>query len=42
LGRLYQIGEGVAQDLDQAIYWYERAAENGSDAAARNLQKLLP
>ena len=42
LGRLYQMGVGVDRDINQAIYWYEQAAKNGSAAAKRNLEKLLP
>jgi TPR repeat protein len=26
---MYENGEGVVQDLDQALYWYRKAAEAG-------------
>jgi TPR repeat protein len=39
---LYQLGIGVEKDLDQAIFWYEKAAEQGSVAAQNNLKQLLP
>lgn len=36
LGQLYFNGEGVEKDLDHAMFWYNRAADNGfSDAQYR-------
>ena len=29
LGLLYRDGDGVAEDADKAVYWYEKAAEQG-------------
>ena len=29
LGQLYFKGEGVKKDLDHALYWYNKAANNG-------------
>ena len=29
LGLMYEIGEGVEQDIDQAVKWYGKAAEQG-------------
>lgn len=37
---MYQHGKGVEKDIDQAIYWYKKAAEQG-DAFAKAMLKLL-
>lgn len=37
LGRCYDKGLKVAQDYQQALYWYQKAAEQGHDKAANNL-----
>lgn len=37
LGRCYDKGIKVAQDYKQALYWYQKAAEQGHDKAANNL-----
>ena len=37
LGNYYYIGEFVAQDFEQATYWYRKAAENGFAWAQLNL-----
>ena len=37
LGYLYLEGKGVAQDYQQAIYWYTKAAERGNPNAQFNL-----
>ena len=29
LGTIYSLGYGVEKDMEQAIYWYTKAAENG-------------
>jgi TPR repeat protein len=35
----YQDGIRVAQDTDKAIYWYEKAAKQGSKYARKVLDK---
>jgi len=41
LGRLYQFGkEGVAKDYEQAILWYKKAAEHGSQRAKSSVESL--
>lgn len=37
LGILYDLGQGVAQDYQQALYWYVKAAEQGDIKAQNNL-----
>lgn len=41
LGRLYEQGEGVAQNYTEALRWYRSAAELGDEAAMRNLAWML-
>ena len=33
LGLLYSIGQGVPQDIDQAVSWYRKSAETGDSYA---------
>jgi len=40
LGLLYLDGQGVPQDLDQAVKWFIRSAEQGYDKAQLNLGAL--
>lgn len=37
LGNCYSKGKGIYQSDSNAIYWYEKAAEQGNDIAMRNL-----
>jgi len=37
LGEMYAKGEGVEEDLDEAVLWFTRAAENGNLRAQRVL-----
>ena len=37
VGYAYEIGEGVAQNYKQAVYWYTKAAEQGYAKAQNNL-----
>lgn len=37
LGYRYRFGEGVTQDLDQAVHWYRRAAAQDHELALSNL-----
>lgn len=42
MGFAYQFGEwGINPDREKAIYWYQRAADQGNKAAINLLQKLL-
>ncbi|HDN26502.1 MAG TPA: sel1 repeat family protein [Thioploca sp.] len=40
LAKLYERGEGVGKDYEQAIFWYQKAAEHGSDHAKDRLESL--
>ena len=40
LAVIYQTGDRVEQDLGQARHWFERAAENGHEEAARILATM--
>ena len=33
LGKLYQRGVGLSQDLEQAVYWYQAASQQGNSEA---------
>jgi len=41
VGQLYRLGKGVAQDDQQAVLWYRRAAAQGYAPAQRNLQLMV-
>jgi localization factor PodJL len=41
LGSLYERGDGVPQDLRQAVAWYQRGADRGNVNAMHNLAVLL-
>jgi len=36
----YENGRGVKKDIDKAIYWYEKAAENGDEDAPEAIESL--
>ena len=40
LGYYYREGYGVSQDLEQAIYWYSKSAEQGNTCAQEALDEL--
>lgn len=40
LGLCYAIGEGVAKDYKQAVYWYRKAADQGNETAKWALRIL--
>lgn len=40
LGVMYEFGKGVAADLSQALFWYEKAAAQKHHDAKRDLKKL--
>ena len=40
LGWVYQTGDGVAQNYDNACEWYEEAAAQGGDMAKEALNRL--
>ena len=37
LGLMYEKGQGVAQDYEQAVFWYDKAAVQGATFAQTNL-----
>jgi len=39
IGRLYYLGKGVTKDVDKAIYWYEKSAEQGDKYARKALDR---
>ncbi|MDR2636978.1 MAG: hypothetical protein LBB55_01420, partial [Zoogloeaceae bacterium] len=39
MGRIYEYGEGLAQDDAKAVYWHLKAAEYGDIYAQRHLAK---
>jgi len=41
LGYMYEIGQGVEQDYDMAIYWYARAMDEDQDWVATMHQSLV-
>ncbi|GBB92328.1 hypothetical protein RclHR1_00020031 [Rhizophagus clarus] len=41
LAFLYEQGEGTEKSIEQAIYWYEKAANNESHEAKEKLDGLL-
>lgn len=40
IGRIYESGQGVRQDLVEAARWYRLAAEQGNAAAQASLDRL--
>ena len=40
VGWCYENGRGVSQNIDQAVYWYKKAASYGNQTAADNLKRL--
>ena len=40
LGYMYGTGQGVTQDYNQAVYWYNKAADQGNQKAIAALNKL--
>ena len=40
LGEMYEQGQGVSRDLDMAMTWYQRAAEQGHPIALAHVKKL--
>ena len=40
LGNCYYHGQGVSQDLAQAIQWYRKASEQGYQPSQRALREL--
>ncbi|GBB84146.1 hypothetical protein RclHR1_01080002 [Rhizophagus clarus] len=41
LAKMYEDGDWVQKDIDQAIYWYNKSAEQGHQTAQDNLNELL-
>ena len=40
VGRLYDVGEGIAPSGKQAVYWYEKAHKQGNLKATYNLGQI--
>ena len=40
IGRRYELGNGVEQNIETAIEWYQKAAEAGNKKAADRLAEL--
>ncbi|GBC22494.2 kinase-like domain-containing protein [Rhizophagus irregularis DAOM 181602=DAOM 197198] len=40
LGNMYKNGDGIAKDIDKAIHWYKKAAEQGYQNAQNKLEIL--
>ena len=40
LGEMYEAGLGVTRDLDTAMSWYQRAADQGHPLAVAHMKKL--
>ncbi|GES98810.1 kinase-like domain-containing protein [Rhizophagus clarus] len=41
LGLMYENGDGIKKDLNQAIYWYEKSANQGNQDAQNGLENLF-
>lgn len=41
LGQMYEMGEGVSADREKAVFWYQKAAEQGSIPAKQRLEQLV-
>ncbi|PKK69042.1 hypothetical protein RhiirC2_749090, partial [Rhizophagus irregularis] len=39
---MYENGEGIVKNIDQAIYWYKKSAEQGDQDARNKLEELFP
>ena len=40
LATMYEYGDGIKKDMNQAIYWYKKSAEQGDEDAQNKLQEL--
>ena len=40
MGECYEMGNGVEKDLDEAIRWYQKAADQGVPAAVQKIETL--
>lgn len=40
VGEYYEFGKGVPKDLEQAVVWYQKAAELECEAAVEALKRL--
>jgi TPR repeat protein len=39
---MYENGEGIVGDINQAIYWHRKSAEQGDQDARDKLEELFP
>jgi TPR repeat protein len=37
---MYENGDGIKKDINQAIYWYEKSAKQGDNDAQNKLEEL--
>jgi TPR repeat protein len=37
---MYTMGKGVAQNDDEALYWYQKAAEQGLNEAKQMIKEI--
>ena len=40
IGQMYESGQGVAQDYDEAMKWYRKAADAGNTYAKNQLHEI--
>jgi TPR repeat protein len=40
LALMYEIGEGVEENIKQAIYWYKKSAKQGNENALIKVEQL--
>ena len=38
---MYKNGNGIKEDINQAIYWYKKSSEQGHHHAQNKLEELL-
>ena len=41
LAFMYKEGQGTEKNIDQAIYWYRKSAEQGNQSAQNKLETLI-
>jgi len=41
IGNIYHLGLGVKQDLNKAVYWYQKSSDRGCGVASNNLATIL-
>ena len=41
LGEMYSVGQGVSQNLEKAIFWYKKAAEQGDESSEKGAKIVI-